>query len=158
MMSNGLRRHGRFNALRARATKLSAAASGLIVSIDGSVVIKSYRIDIAHEKEAKLAVERTAINHRNRIGTLSIMTWVANESGELIEVNQAWRDHAGIHISTRNDFGEIVAPDRLAAFLDQWAFCVETSEIMDTRTTDSDAITRTDCDRHILALPMTFQS
>ena len=121
---------------------------------DGSVGITTYRVDITPEKEARLALELTAIDHRNRIDTLPIMTWVANELGELIEVNQAWRDHAGIHISSRNDFGEVIAPDLLAAFLDQWAFCVENGEILDTRTVVSDAITRTECERHILALPM----
>ena len=125
---------------------------------DGSVGITTFRVDITTEKEAKSALERAAIDHRNRIDTLPIMTWVANELGELIEVNQAWRDHAGIHISTCNDFGEVIAPDQLAAFLAQWAFCVETGEILDTRTTVLDAINRTDCERHILAIPMTFQS
>ena len=68
------------------------------------------------------------------------------------------RRSCGIHILTHNDFGEIVAPDQFAAFLDPWALCVETSEIMDARTTELDAITRTDCERHILAFPMTLQS
>lgn len=124
---------------------------------DGSVGVTSYRVDVTPEKVAQLALERIAIDHRARIDTLPIITFVTNNLGDLIEVNQAWRDHAGIHISKSNEFGEVIAADRLAALLDQWAFCVETGEILDMPTVVSDAITRTECDRHILALPVDTQ-
>ena len=125
---------------------------------DGSVGITIYRIDITSEKEARLALEQSAVDYRNRIDTLPIITWTANHLGIVIEVNQAWRDHAGVPTSASINFEEVIAPTTLAAFLHQWAFCVETGEILDVATRVSDAITRTECGRHILAFPVDTQA
>lgn len=121
---------------------------------DGSVGVTTYRVDITSEKEARLALERSAVEYRNRIDTLPIMTWTANHLGEVIEVNQAWRDHAGIPRSVSSTFDEVISPGTLAHFLNEWAFCVETGEILDVDTIVLDAITRTDRERHVLAFPV----
>lgn len=121
---------------------------------DGSVGIAALSVDMTATVELQQKYEETVTHSRNRIDTIPIITWVADEDGNLIEVNQAWHDHAGVTIASKLDFNDVLVPKSTESFFDHWCFCVETGQILDIDVDLKDDLTQTTVTRRALGIPM----
>ncbi|SIN83424.1 PAS domain S-box-containing protein [Parasphingorhabdus marina DSM 22363] len=121
---------------------------------DGSVGIAALSVDITVAENQQRQHAETADHLRQRIDSLPHITWVADDEGKLIEVNQAWYDHAGLTPAVGMEYADVIAEESMAAFLDQWSFCLEHGEILDMTVTIRDAIAQKTGERRVLALPV----
>lgn len=121
---------------------------------DGSVGIAALSVDITEAENQQQQFAEASDHLKQRIDSLPHMTWVADATGQLIEVNQAWFDHAGISPALGMDFSDVIAAESINGFLDQWSFCLEHGEILDINVTIQDAIAQETAERRLLALPV----
>ena len=121
---------------------------------DGSVGIAALSVDITAAENQQRQHAETADHLRQRIDSLPHITWVADDDGKLIEVNQAWYDHAGLTPAVGMEYADVIAEESMAAFLDQWSFCLEHGEILDMTVIIQDAIAQKTGERRVLALPV----
>ncbi len=121
---------------------------------DGSVGIAAVSVDITEAENQQQRFTEMSEHLRQRIDSLPQMTWVADAGGQLIEVNQAWYDHAGLTPALSMDFADVLTEDAMVGFLDQWSFCLEHGEILDMPVMVRDAIAQQNSQRRALALPV----
>jgi len=121
---------------------------------DGSVGIAALSVDMTATVKLQQKYDETLVHSRNRIDTIPIITWVSDERGNLIEVNQAWHDHAGFTAVSKMDFDDVISPESKESFFDHWRFCVETGQILDIAVDLRDDITQTTVTRQALGIPM----
>ncbi|MEM8919707.1 MAG: PAS domain-containing protein [Pseudomonadota bacterium] len=121
---------------------------------DGSVGIAALSVDITEAENQQRRTAEMTDHLRQRIDSLPQMTWVADKGGQLIEVNQAWYDHAGLTPALGMDFADVLTEEAMDGFLDQWSFCLEHGEILDMPVMVRDAIAQKNARRRALALPV----
>ncbi|MEP2379648.1 PAS domain-containing protein, partial [Parasphingorhabdus sp.] len=87
---------------------------------DGSVGIAALSVEIT-DAEALQSDHAEMQDHlRQRIDSLPNITWVADASGALTEVNQAWHDHSGLIASMGMDFKDLIAEESADEFFHHW--------------------------------------
>ncbi|QTD56466.1 PAS domain-containing protein [Parasphingorhabdus cellanae] len=121
---------------------------------DGSVGIAALSVDMTATVSLQEKYEEALAHTRNRIDTIPIVTWVSDENGDLIEVNQAWHDHAGFVSALKLDFNDVIAPEAKAKFFDHWQFCVESGQILDIDIELRDELAQKTVTRRALGIPM----
>ncbi|MEP3227444.1 MAG: PAS domain-containing protein [Parasphingorhabdus sp.] len=124
---------------------------------DGSVGIAALSFDITESVLAKRNYQEATAHSQMRIDTLPMITWVCDELGHIVEVNQAWHDHAGFNAGHDVNFRDIIMPESIDNFSDHWIFCVENDQILDIEVNVRDHITQTALQRRALAIPMQRQ-
>ncbi len=121
---------------------------------DGSIGIAGLSIDLTDTVKAQEKYEETLVHSRNRIDTIPMITWVSDEDGQLVEVNQAWHDHAGFKAVSKASFDDVIVSESKENFFDHWKFCIENGQILDIEIELRDEITQTTVTRQALAIPM----
>lgn len=121
---------------------------------DGTTGTATLSIDVTDSNELSDKYAQTLVHSRNRVDSLPIITWVADDQGKLVEANQAWFDHVGFNQALGIDFKDLVATDSMDDFFNHWQFCLDSGELMDIPVTLKDEITGTQVSRRALAIPM----
>lgn len=121
---------------------------------DGSVGIAALSVDITESESLRASHAEAQKHHRQRIDSLPNITWVADASGTLVEVNQAWHDHSGLTALMGLDFNDVIAGESADEFFHHWSFCVENGEMLDIMIKLQDAIGGALVERRAIAIPM----
>lgn len=121
---------------------------------DGTVGIAALSVDISESETLRTDHAETQDHLRQRIDSLPNITWVADASGNLVEVNQAWHDHSGLPAIMGMDFKDLIAEQSADEFFHHWSFCIETGEMLDIMIKVQDAIGGAPVERRAIAIPM----
>lgn len=121
---------------------------------DGTTGTATLSVDVTEMTTLNEKYEQTLVHSKNRVDSLPIITWVADDQGKLVEANQAWFDYVGFDQALGIHFEDLVASEAINEFQSQWQFCLDSGELLDISTTLRDAITGANVSRRALAIPM----
>jgi PAS domain S-box-containing protein len=120
---------------------------------DGRAGIAAASVDVTVEHDLAKAFDQRLTLHRQQLDLLPIVTWEADALGNVIAVNQQWRDSVGFP-ADKFSFVDLLSEKDLGPFLSQWQFCVDTGEILDCSTQIRDSIAIDGRDVQALAFPV----
>lgn len=120
---------------------------------DGRAGIAAASVDVTLERGLATALDQRIALHRQQLDLLPIVTWEADAFGNVVTVNQQWRDSVGFP-TDKFSFVDLLSEKTLGSFLSQWQFCVDTGDILDCSTQIRDSIVTEGRDVQALAFPV----